>query len=853
MRCSFILLMMSMPVALFGQPSTWSSRGIGGGGALFAPSINPANINEFYVGCDMSELFHTTDFGSSFSTIHFQTIQGGHNSKVQFTSSPNLLYCISYANDQALPVRSTNGGSDWQTLPGNPDPSEETYSINVDYNFPGRVLISYYGGLYFSPDSGRTFALVHQAANSGAGLVVGGVLFDGSMVFVGTNDGLLVSTNGGSSFSTSPVTGIPAAEAMYSFAGAKQGSTVRLFCLTGQASSIYAGMPPSDYWGFVRGVYSLDYGSGNWISRMNGIIVNTDYPMLVAMASNDINTVYLGGSNSSGVPNILKTTNAGTNWTRVFNVSSNQNIATGWCGTGGDRGWGYAECPFGIAVAPNDPSRIVFGDFGFVHVSSDGGVNWRQAYVSPLDQNPAGSNTPQRKSYHSIGLENTTCWQIFWLDANNMFACFSDIKGVRSTDGGSSWSFNYTGHSANTMYRIAKHPSNGKIYAATSNVHDMYQSTRLQDNILDAADAEGKILYSTNGGAAWRLVHSFGHPVFWVAVDPTNTNRMYASVIHSTQGGIFVTNNLQGDSLSTWTRTTIPPRTEGHPAAIVVLDDGTVVCTFSGRRNSSGAFTASSGVFVSTDQGTTWIDRSATGMRYWTKDIVIDPNDPGQNTWYVGVFSGWGGPPNGLGGLYRTTNRGVSWTRINSQDRVTSCTFNPQNLNELYLTTETNGLWRSTNITSSNPTFTLVTSYPFRQPERVFFNPYNPGEVWVSSFGAGMKVGAISSQVIPSEGVPTQFTLAQNYPNPFNPTTTIHYELSREAFVHLVVHDVLGREVKTLVNEAKAAGRYDVNFSAERLASGIYFCRMSAVPALRPGLVRQNGGFVSMKKMVLLK
>ena len=92
------------------------------------------------------------------------------------------------------------------------------------------------------------------------------------------------------------------------------------------------------------------------------------------------------------------------------------------------------------------------------------------------------------------------------------------------------------------------------------------------------------------------------------------------------------------------------------------------------RRNSSGAFTASSGVFVSTDGGNTWQDRSAAGMQYYTRDIVIDPFDNNQNTWYAGVWSGWGGPPNGLGGLYRSTNRGQSWTRINALDRVSSVT-----------------------------------------------------------------------------------------------------------------------------------------------------------------------------------
>ena len=843
MRRVILAFVLGIPGFAFSQPAEWSTRGVGGGGALFAPSINPSSPNEFYAGCDMSELFHTTDYGASFSTVAFQSIQGGNNSTVRFTTNPNLLYCISYANDQALPVRSTNGGTTWSVLAGNPDASEETYSINVDYSVPGRVLISYYGDLYFSADSGRTFSHAHHAVNSGAGVVVGGVLFDGNNIFVGTNDGLLVSTNGGTSFTTSPVTGIPSGEAIFSFAGARQGSTVRLFCLTGAATSIYAGMPASDYWDFLRGVYSLDYGSGNWTARTSGISVGTDFLMLVAMASNNVNTVYLGGGSTAGAPNIMKSTNAGSNWVHVFNVSNNQNIATGWCGTGGDRGWGYAECPFGIATAPNDPSRVIFSDFGFVHTSSDGGANWRQAYVAAADQNPPGSNTPPRKAYHSIGLENTSCWQVFWTDANNMFACFSDIKGVRSTDGGASWSFNYTGLAANTMYRIVKHPT-GKLYAATSNVHDMYQSTRLQDAILDANDTEGKIISSTNGGAAWRLVHSFSHPVFWVAVDPTNANRMYASVIHSTQGGIFISNDIQNDSLSTWTRVTAPPRTEGHPASIMVLNDGMVVCTFSGRRNSSGTFTASSGVFASTDHGTTWADRSDNGMRYWTKDIVLNPNDPAQNTWYVGVFSGWGGPPNGLGGLYRTTNRGVSWTRINSLDRVTSCTFNPQNLNELYLTTETDGLWRSANITIANPTFSLVSSYPSRQPERVFFNPYNPAEMWVSSFGSGMKVGISSStRVVGNEPGPGQFRLEQNYPNPFNPTTKIQFALPEGTYGHtsLRVYDILGREVATLMDEVKKPGSYETTFDGANLPSGVYFCRLQA------------GGLTETRRFLLLR
>ena len=107
-------------------------------------------------------------------------------------------------------------------------------------------------------------------------------------------------------------------------------------------------------------------------------------------------------------------------------------------------------------------------------------------------------------------------------------------------------------------------------------------------------------------------------------------------------------------------------------------------------------------------------------------DLVVDPNDTAQNTWYAGVYSGWGGPPNGLGGLYKTTNRGLAWTRLNNDDGVSSCAFNPLNANELYVTTETEGLLFSSNINSASPALTQVTSYPFRPAGARLLQPLQP-------------------------------------------------------------------------------------------------------------------------------
>ncbi|PBQ31410.1 hypothetical protein CNR22_06415 [Sphingobacteriaceae bacterium] len=822
MKNSSIFFLLFLSQTLFSQPANFVSKGIGGGGALFALSINPANHNEYYVACDMGELFHTTTFGTSYDQVNFQQVIGGHNSKVCYTSTSGLLYTISYAKDMILPMKSTDNGVTWTKLSGNPDDSEETFSIDVDYTNPSRVIISYYGEIYFSSNGGTTFTSIHTAATS-AGNTVGGVFFDGLNIYIGTNDGVLVSSNGGTNWTTATTPGIPSSETIWSFAGAKVGTTTRFFCITGLPNDIYPGLVGSDYYGFAKGIYALDYGVGNWVAKTTAINTATDFPMFVGMAANCIDTVYLAGSNANGVPDIIKTTDGGSNWIHVFNSNGNQNVVTGWSGQGGDRGWGYGECPFSIAVAPNNAQKLIFGDFGFVHKSTSGGTSWQQAYVNTSDQHPAGANTPQNNSYQTCGLENTTCWQIHWTSATDMFACFSDIRGLRSVNSGASWSFNYTGHTGNSMYRIAQHPANGTLFAATSNIHDMYQSTRLQDIILDANDANGKLIYSSNNGQSWQNLKVFNHPVFWIALDPSNPNRAYASVIHygggSGVGGIYMTNDLQNLSTSSWTLLPAPPRTEKHPATIVVLNDGKMVCTYSGRRTST-AFTASSGVFIYDPVLNTWADVSHSGMQYWTKDIVVDPNDANQNTWYVGVFSGWGGAPNGLGGLYKTTNRGTSWTKLTNAstiDRVTSCTFHPTDPNQIYMTTETNGLWMSSNINATTPVFTQVQSYPFQQPERVFFNPHNANELWVTSFGNGMKMASLNTTtqtpVFLQEEMKEE-KLVSIYPNPA--TNLIHIEtkyMSRQNF-RIEFRDLSGKLVVKCFNEELI----DISF----LENGLY-------------------------------
>ncbi|MBP7429857.1 MAG: hypothetical protein KBC05_10510 [Candidatus Hydrogenedentes bacterium] len=717
-------------------PARWISRGPGGGGALFGPSISPHDPDDLFVSCDMGLAFRSADFGRSWETLDFRQLTG-HNRMtwVQYTSDPNVLYALS----TYTPMKSTDGGHTWREILVDPW-SREAYAVFADPERTNRVLVANYEDVYFSAQGGTNYALVYATNDCHAA----GAFFDGNNIYVGTRAGLIVSTNGGASFARSAIGGLPASEEMVSLAGAREGGVARLFCVTLGAGDLWPGVTGSEYGGY-QGIYALTPGPGAaWTSVVTGIAAG-DYPFFVSMCRTNINTVYVAGGSDEGVPIVYKTTNSGGSWQNVFFAAGNQNIATGW--QGDDPGpwnwmkWSYGEYALGFNVCPTDPDRAAISDLGFVHVTTDGGAAWNQAYVHPTDQNATNSPADKRKSYHGVGLEDTSCWWLTWAAPDDLYACFTDMRGVASTNAGVAWYFP-TGLTYNSTYQCVRRPSSGVLYAAASSVHDLYAwDEYCRDTRIDGGS--GAILYSENNGRGWKLLHDFSHPVVGLALDPNNDRRMLASVVHSTLGGLFLTTNLEAGTSSTWSKLTNPPRTEGHPYIVHILNDGTFVCSYSARI-SGGDFTASAGVFASTNNGAGWLDRSAAGMHYYTKDVVLDPHDALQRTWYAGVWGEWGSSE-GWGGLYRTTNRGIAWTRITTGiDQAGSCAIHPANPNEVYVTTENQGLWISTNVRSASPFFVSLTNYPFRHPTRVFFNPHDTNEVWVTSFGNGLRVGRMS-------------------------------------------------------------------------------------------------------------
>jgi hypothetical protein len=97
-------------------------------------------------------------------------------------------------------------------------------------------------------------------------------------------------------------------------------------------------------------------------------------------------------------------------------------------------------------------------------------------------------------------------------------------------------------------------------------------------------------------------------------------------------------------------------------------------------------------------------------------------------------------------------------------------------------------------------------------------------------------------------GLPRDYQLDQGYPNPFNPSASIRYALPFESYVRLVVHNVLGQKVTTLVDEVEPAGFRTVQWNAAGLASGIYFYTMEAT-----GVADSRQTFTRVRKMLLIR
>jgi len=244
------------------------------------------------------------------------------------------------------------------------------------------------------------------------------------------------------------------------------------------------------------------------------------------------------------------------------------------------------------------------------------------------------------------------------------------------------------------------------------------------------------------------------------------------------------------------------------------------------------------------------IQKTTDGGSHWIEQNVDDSYDL-RSVFFVDENNGWVvGKLNWPGLALHTTNGGLNWSPISLDSVSFTYLYDVQfiDVNKGWIVGAEGKIFKTTDGGSSWNVQSSGTSYDLHS---VHFIDQNTGWV-VGDDGLILKTstgGVTFIEEQESNELPRRYLFTQNYPNPFNPSTKIKYSIPLVTLRHaqsdipvtLIVYDLLGNEVATLVNEEKPAGTYEVEFDGTGLPSGIYFYQLKA------------GSFIETKKMILIR
>jgi len=242
-------------------------------------------------------------------------------------------------------------------------------------------------------------------------------------------------------------------------------------------------------------------------------------------------------------------------------------------------------------------------------------------------------------------------------------------------------------------------------------------------------------------------------------------------------------------------------------------------------------------IYHTIDGGVSWVVQDSALTSRAMRDIQFTSPDSG---WAIGGLSG-------VSRILQTTNGGVTWELYDTQTLIGS------SLREIGMVDSRTGF--IVGVAYGPPTIVGTLNggqtwhgnleYPERRGGFESISMVDAQHGWAVGSGAVSYLyrtnNGGATWVPPGGERPVRFMLGQNYPNPFNSQTRISYSVGSRQSTVLKVFDLLGREVATLVNEAKDAGAHSVSWDAAGLSSGVYYYRMQA------------GGYVETRRLVLVR
>jgi photosystem II stability/assembly factor-like uncharacterized protein len=647
-------------------------------------------------------------------------------------------------------------------------------------------------------------------------------------------------------------------------------------------------------WRFIELVDSINYYQIKFLNSNTGYLRTNDNKILkstdgglnwsiICSSTNNISYMSFYDPNIGAFisnQTVYKTTNGGINWFSYYTYDTYKNLyyiqfLNDSCV--------YLSGSIYTQIYPN-----VWVNKGIIYTTGNNGINWSSnifnntskinsiyflssstGYVtgnnSFFARSTNGGNSWQQIIVDSIPFD---LWDIHFINGQTGFV----LPKYKTTNGGLNWyptilenMYDIDTPDINTFISIGK---NGVIYKSTDSGNEFIKKSKsvtssrlntiycVSDSIYYAGGNSGVIIKTTNGGKDWFNQQS-GVSNFICSIKFLNISTGFAVT------PLYVLNTSNGGN--NWN---ILYSSSGYNEDIMFLDEN------------MGFVAGRNGLFMKTNNGgNNWSYITLNNSLTYTSICFINQQ--------TGFVLGLDWSASNVPTVFKTTNGGINWTSYNG----------PTYGNDIYFINESTGItvgrsgeiYRSTNGGTIWNKCTSPTNYDLKSVAFInektgyisgmgnigllkttnsglswileFANlgsedmnmwnisSYNGVAVFVGDYGlikSTRQEGGIIVKKINSN-IPSSFSLSQNYPNPFNPSTTIGYKVKSYQVIKLVVYDILGKKVATLVNEKQSPGTYEVKFpnvqSANiQLPSGVYFYTLFA-----------DGNLVETRKMVLIK
>jgi photosystem II stability/assembly factor-like uncharacterized protein len=746
----------------------WKVIGPGGGGTTIGPTISPFDSRLVVEHCDMTGGYVTRDNGLSWRMFN---LRGGINVFAFDPVDPQVIY----AGNAAL-WRSSDAGRTWKMI--FPSPARNTvehqlgdhsdYSLtSSDPAYPGgsisaiaiappgdaknghesaeHLFLSFEqkgqpSAIVDSPDGGASWSrfaslphrvLLLTARKSGLIAVSGSAAYG-------------IATDGSTTELGSIPTAVRAASAAHS------GDSVWIYA-TSQDGRVYLSDDSGQHFRAVTPAFQQTAGG------FEAIATSERHPEVAYVGFRDLQ---LGKGAENRFDGIAKTTDGAHTWQIVYKESTQPgaNLSGSWIEQRATQS-GIAifyDTPYSLGVAPSDPDVAYATDLFRTYRTLDGGATWQEMNSKQL--NGGG--------WTSRGLDVTTDYGVQFdpFDSRHIFIDYTDIGLFQSVDGGQSWRSTSEGvpeEWRNTAYWLAFDPTQrGLIWGAFSGTHDLPRPKMWRGR--GTRHFTGGVAVSTDGGNHWTPSNA-GLPedaITHILLDPSSPagNRtLYAcafgrGVYKSTDNGHSWTQKINGidsDEPFAW--------------RISAAQDGALYLVVARRTEAMDYSPSGAGaLYRSTDKAEHWqrigLPPGVTGPT----GLEIDPRNP--QRLYLTAWGQEGKDADRNGGVYVSDDGGQSWRALFTQSQhVYDLTIDPGHPDTLYITGFDAAAYRSTD---RGAHWTRIRGYDFKWGHRIFLDPNDSTQIYITTFGGGVWHGPAAGAAEPPEADQTPVSIAVAGQNP---------------------------------------------------------------------------------------